>query len=289
MASTDAAAAKKQEDTGVDVVNLPRASLSYDLYHRSLRASWKATLLGIALIVVVVNLTFATLFWLTDGIEGARHGSFADAFFFSVETLGTIGYGNFYPKTVTANVLVTIESIVGILVFAVSTGLIFAKFSIPTARIAFSRVAVVSPLDGVPSLAFRVGNLRGNYVVDATIRLTFTRLETTSEGDSVYRMLDLKLLRERSPSLGRTWSIIHPIDETSPLKGFTPESLLKADAEIQVALTGIDSTSSQTVHARYRYDPDDILFGKRFRDMLGPVRDGRITLDFSKFHETEDA
>ncbi|HEY2031576.1 MAG TPA: ion channel [Myxococcales bacterium] len=289
MAKTDADAAKKQEDTGIDVVNLPRASLSYDLYHRSLRASWKATLLGIAVMVMLVNLAFAVGFWLTDGIAGARPGSFEDAFFFSVQTLGTIGYGNHYPNTAAANVLVTVESVVGLLVFAISTGLIFAKFSIPTARIAFSRVAVVSPLNGVPSLAFRVGNLRGNYVVDATIRLTFTRLETTSEGKSVYRMLDLKLLRERSPSLGRTWSIIHPIDESSPLRGVTPESLVTTDAEIQAALTGIDSTSSQTVHARYRYDADDILFGKRFRDMMSPVRDGRVQLDFSKFHETEDA
>lgn len=289
MASTDEHAAKKQEDTGIDVVNLPRASLSYDLYHRSLRASWTATLLGIGVLVMVVNLIFAVGFWLTDGIAGARPGSFADAFFFSVQTLGTIGYGNHYPNTAAANALVTIESIVGLLVFAISTGLIFAKFSIPTARIAFSRVAVVSPLNGVPSLAFRVGNLRGNYVVDATIRLTLTRLETTSEGKSVYRMLDLKLLRERSPSLGRTWSIIHSIDESSPLHGATAQSLVQTDAEIQAALTGIDSTSSQTVHARYRYDADDILFGKRFRDMLSPVRNGRVQLDFGNFHETEDA
>jgi inward rectifier potassium channel len=288
VASSDEHAAK-QEDTGVDVVNLPRASLSYDLYHRSLRASWTATLLGIGVMVVLVNLIFATLYWMTDGISGARPGSFADAFFFSVETLGTIGYGNFYPKSMTANVLVTVESVVGLLVFAISTGLIFAKFSIPTARIAFSRVAVVSPLNGVPSLAFRVGNLRGNYVVDATMRLTLTRLETTSEGKPIYRMLDLKLLRERSPSLGRTWSIVHSIDESSPLRGATAESLLQTDAEIQAAITGIDSTSSQTVHARYRYDADDILFGKRFRDMIGPLRDGRVRLDFANFHETEDA
>lgn len=289
MASTDSDAAKKQADTGIDAVNLPHPGFSYDLYHRLLRASWKATLLGIAVVVLVVNLLFAVGFWLTGGIAGARHGSFQDAFFFSVQTLGTIGYGAFYPQTVAANVLVTCESIVGLLVAAISTGLIFAKFSIPTARIAFSRVAVVAPLNGVPSLAFRVGNLRGNYVVDATIRLTFTRLETTAEGTSVYRMLDLKLLRERSPTLGRTWSIIHSIDETSPLKGFTAESLAKTDAEIQAALTGIDSTSSQTVHARYRYDADDILFGKRFKDMLLPLPDGRLQLDFSRFHETEDA
>jgi inward rectifier potassium channel len=276
-----------QEDNGIDVVNTPPDSFS-DLYHRMLRASWGMTVTVIATLVMAVNLVFAVAYYLVGGIGGARHGSFADAFFFSVQTVGTIGYGAFYPQSLGAHILVTLESIVGILVAAISTGLVFAKFSIPTARIAFSRTAVISPLNGVRSLAFRVGNLRGNYVVDAQMRVTLTRLETTPEGRSFYRMIDLPLLRERSPSLGRTWTCVHQIDDKSPLKDATPESLTATEAELQAAVTGMDSTSSQAVHARYRYDAPDILFKKRFADMLSPKPDGRLLLDFSRFHEVED-
>jgi inward rectifier potassium channel len=276
-----------QEDNGIDVVNTPPDSFS-DLYHRMLRASWGMTVTVIATLVMAVNLVFGVAYYIVGGIGGARHGSFADAFFFSVQTVGTIGYGAFYPQSLGAHILVTLESIVGILVAAISTGLVFAKFSIPTARIAFSRTAVISPLNGVRSLAFRVGNLRGNYVVDAQMRVTLTRLETTPEGRAFYRMIDLPLLRERSPSLGRTWTCVHPIDDKSPLKDATPESLVATEAELQAAVTGMDSTSSQAVHARYRYDAPDILFKKRFADMLSPKPDGRLLLDFSRFHEVED-
>jgi inward rectifier potassium channel len=276
-----------QEDSGIDVVNTPPDNLT-DLYHRMLRAPWTATVLGIAAMILVINLVFAVAYYYVGGIGGARHGSFSDAFFFSVQTVATIGYGAFYPVSLGAHLLVTVESIVGILVAAISTGIVFAKVSIPTARIAFSRKAVITKLDGVPSLIFRVGNLRRNYVVDAQMRLTMTRLETTKEGRSIYRMLDLPLLRERSPSLGRTWSIVHQITEQSPLHSATDESLLKSETELQAAVTGMDSTSSQAVHARYRYDAADIVFTKRFTDMLSPKPDGRVQLDFSKFHEIED-
>jgi inward rectifier potassium channel len=279
--------ATNQEDNGIDVVNTPSDRFT-DLYHRMLRASWGMTVAVIATLVMAVNLIFAIAYYFVGGIGGARPGSFADAFFFSVQTVGTIGYGAFYPQSLGAHLLVTVESIVGILVAAISTGLIFAKFSIPTARIAFSRSAVISPLNGVRSLAFRVGNLRGNYVVDAQMRVTLTRMEATPEGRSFYRMIDLPLLRERSPSLGRTWTCVHQIDDKSPLKDATPESLLAVQAELQAAVTGMDSTSSQAVHARYRYDAPDIIFKKRFSDMLSPKPDGRLLLDFAKFNETED-
>jgi inward rectifier potassium channel len=282
------AAAARQDDTGIDVVNAPSETFT-DLYHRMLRASWKATLLGISAAVLLANFVFGVGYYISGGVAGARPGSFADAFFFSVQTFGTIGYGAFYPKSLGAHLLVTAESIVSLLIAAISTGLIFAKFSIPRARIAFSRLAVISPLNGVPSLAFRVGNMRGNYVVDATFRLTLTRLERTAEGRAFYRMRDLRLLRERSPSLGRTWTIVHPLDEQSPMRGSTPQSLVADESELQASLTGIDSTSSQAVHARYRYDAEDIRFGKRLVDMLIAKPDGRVLLDVSKFHDIEDA
>ena len=276
-----------QEDSGIDVVNTPPDNLT-DLYHRMLRAPWSATVLGIASMILIINFIFAVAYYYVGGIGGARHGSFSDAFFFSVQTVATIGYGAFYPQSLGAHLLVTAESIVGILVAAISTGIVFAKVSIPTARIAFSRKAVITTLDGVPSLIFRVGNLRRNYVVDAQMRLTLTRLEQTKEGRDIYRMLDLPLIRERSPSLGRTWSIVHRIDEKSPLHGATSESLAKSETELQAAVTGMDSTSSQAVHARYRYDAVDVLFKKRLKDMLSPKPDGRVELDFGKFHDFED-
>jgi inward rectifier potassium channel len=273
------------DDTGIDVVNAPQDFLG-DLYHVLLRAPWWVTLLAIAALVLLVNIFFAFVYLFTGGIANARAGSFADAFFFSVQTVGTIGYGAMYPQSRAANAAVTVESIAALLVAAISTGLVFAKFSIPQARLEFARNAVISPYDGVPSLAVRLANMRGNYIIEATVKVTLTRSEVNKEGVPFYRMYDLRLLRDRSPALGRSWQVLHPILEGSPLHGATEESLRRQDVEIVVSVMGIDGTSMQTVHGRHRYLAADLRFGYRYADMLSlPGPDGRVTLDYSKLHE----
>jgi inward rectifier potassium channel len=237
---------------------------------------------------LLANAVFATLFWLDPGgVENARPGSFADAFFFSAETWGTIGYGHMAPLSTWAHVLVTLESMASLLSVAILTGLIFAKFSRPTARVCFSNVAVVTTWDGVRSLVFRLANERGTQIVDAQISVTMNRIERTADGGMVRRTHDLHLTRARNPNFVFAWTVIHPIDEHSPLRGETNDSLREADAFVGASVVGIDEVFNQSVYARHRYDAADVRFGHDFVGILGRTDDGRRLIDYTHFHETE--
>jgi len=239
--------------------------------------------------VLAVNVLFAIVYLFTGGIANARPGSFADAFFFSVQTLGTAGYGWMYPQSRAANVAVTAESIASIVVVALATGIVFTKFSIPVARLEFARNVVVYLQDGVRTLAIRLANRRGNFIVEAQVRVTFIRGEKTIEGIFFYRLYDLPLVRDRSSAVGRSWLILHRIEKGSPFEQLTAESVRSADVELSIAINGIDGTTHQTLHARHRYLPEDFRFGERFADMLSFRPDGRLQLDYAKLHDTVPA
>ncbi len=272
-------------DYEIRVVGAPRTPLR-DFYHALLRLSWAATLGVVAGGYCVVNALFALIYLEVGGIANARPGSFADAFYFSVETMGTIGYGVMAPQTDAANVLMVVESTLGLVLTALATGLVFAKFSRPTARLMFSRRATISPMNGVPTLAFRLGNLRKNLIVEATVRVSLVRTERTLEGKDFYRMLDLKLARDHILSLSRAWTVLHAIDEASPLHGDTPDSLARDGVEILVTVSGMDDTWMQIVHASHRYLDKDIAFGARLSDVL--TDEGAIlTLDLTRFDAVE--
>ncbi len=259
-----------------------------DLYHSLLTASWPKLLLIVVIGYAAVNAAFALGYLaLGDAIENARPGSFGDAFFFSVETLATIGYGKLSPRTTAANVLMAAEALVGLLALAVITGLTFAKFSRPTARVAFSRFAVVTQYDGVLSLLFRLANERASQIVDAHLEVTIVRSELTAEGDPVRRMHDLPLRRNRSAFFALTWTAVHPIDASSPLRGATAESMARTETDVVVSLTGFDASLAQTVHARHVYRPSQVLFGARFRDVMSQLPDGTRAVDYRRFHEVE--
>ncbi|MFZ1908414.1 MAG: ion channel [Burkholderiales bacterium] len=198
-----------------------------DFYHALLRLPWWATIAAISSAFLAANAVFALAYLLVGGVEHAAPGSFRDAFFFSVQTMGTIGYGAMYPGATAANAVVVIEAIVSLLLSAISTGIVFAKLSRSTARCAFTRQAVISPVDGVPTLMFRLGNERGNQIVDAKIRVVLYRTERTIEGKTFYRPFDLYLARDYTLSLSRSWNVLHSIDDSSPLRGETPASLLR--------------------------------------------------------------
>ncbi len=259
-----------------------------DAYHWLLTASWPKLFLLVVLAYVVVNAAFALGYLaLGDGIENARDGSFGDAFFFSVQTLATIGYGKMAPRTTAANVLVAAQALLGLLGLAMVTGLTFAKFSRPTARVLFSRVAAVVPYDGVPSLLFRLANERASQIVDAHLEVTIVRDELTAEGERVRRMHDLPLRRNRSAFFALTWTAVHPMDASSPLRGATPESMAHSETDIVVSLTGVDESLAQTVHARHVYRHSQVVFGARFRDVLSELPDGTRSIDYRRFHEVE--
>ena len=269
-------------DDVVIVGESPR--LGADLYHAFLRARWWASLLAIVVFFLAVNVVFAAVYTVVGGIENMREGSFLDAFFFSVHTMATIGYGSMYPATTLTNVLVVAEAIVGLLVTAMSTGLVFAKFSTPTSRLFFAPRAVISPVDGVPTLAFRIGNERGNFVVDADITVTLVRTVQTKEGVTQYQNLDLRLVRSRAPALARTWNVAHRIEPDSPLFGLGPSALEAQEIELTVSVSGTDEHTLQPVRARHRYTTDHILFGARYGDALRVLPDGRLELDVRKLH-----
>lgn len=257
-----------------------------DLYHLFLTVSWPRFLALIALVYIAANALFA-LAYLAGGncLENARPRSFLDAFFFSVQTIATVGYGTVYPRTLYANIIVTIEVLVGLLGFAIVTGLIFAKFSRPTARVLFSRVATVAPFNGISTLMFRAANERRNQILEAQMRMFLVRNEVTAEGQSMRRFHDLRLVRNRTPIFSITWTVMHTIDETSPLYGATTDSLAKVEAEIVITFTGIDETVSQAIHARHSFPAQKILWNMRFVDILSRTPDGKVSIDHDRFHE----
>ena len=273
------------ERPDIEVIGLRRARFG-DLYHVLLTMSWRRFWLQAIGIYATVNHVFAGLYLLQPGgVSGARPGSFLDAFFFSVETLATIGYGAMWPKSLYANLLMTAEAFCGLALTAVATGLIFARISRPTARVMFSRWAIVTEVDGAPTLLLRAANVRVNQILEAEVSLSLARGGVTREGVKYRRFVDLKPARARTPLFALTWSIMHVVDETSPLYGATRESLTADDAEIIVVLSGVDETFAQRIHARYSYLPDDIAFGRRFSDMISATPDGRRVVDYSRFHE----
>jgi len=258
-----------------------------DFYHGLLQLPWWATIAAISAAFLITNALFAIGYVVVGGVGHAAPSSFRDAFFFSVQTMGTIGYGAMFPESTAANVLVVAESIASLLLTAVSTGLVFAKFSRSTARFVFTRRAVIAPVNGVPTLMFRLGNERGNQIVNAQIRLVMVRTERTAEGETFYKMLDLKPSRERALSLSRSWNVLHVIDAASPLAGETPASVAEKEVELQVMVIGTDDISMQTVHAAYRYFAKDIVWGARLADVLTETPDGHLLLDLRRFHDVE--
>ncbi|QLE54939.1 ion channel [Nostoc sp. TCL26-01] len=257
-----------------------------DPYHLLLKIPWTGFVFLICLFYIAINLLFALAYSLGgDCIANARPGSFADLFFFSVQTLASIGYGAMYPKTVYANIIVTIEAMIGLMGIAVMTGLAFARFSRPTARVTFSRVAVITPYEGVPTLMFRTANRRRNLILEAHMRVYLMRDEITAEGQFIRRFHDLRLLRNQTPSFTLSWLAMHPIDELSPLYGMTAESLSQTNTNIVISISGIDETVAQVVHARHSYTPRNILWNSRFVDIFHHTDDGHRYIDYKYFHD----
>lgn len=258
-----------------------------DFYHAVLRWRWSTTLGMIAAAYLAANGLFALAYVGTGGIANMAPGSFKDAFFFSVQTMGTIGYGILVPRSDAANLVVVGESIFGLLLTALSAGLVFAKFSRSTAHLMFSQQAVISAMDGQSTLSFRIGNLRSNRIVNAEIRVALVRTEITREGRPFYRTIDLRLTRDRALSLSRSWTVMHSIDASSPLHGVTPETLQAQDAEFQVLVVGLDDIFMQTVHAGHRYSAQHVLWDRRHVDVLSESPSGDLVLDLRKFHDVE--
>ncbi|MES2125908.1 MAG: ion channel [Pseudomonadota bacterium] len=258
-----------------------------DLYHWMLAMSWPRFFALVGGLYLVTNLLFATLLFIVPGsVNNARPGEFLDVFFFSIETLATVGYGFMNPASAYGHVVASCEILVGMLEVAVVTGLMFARFSRPSSRILFSRVAVIAKFNGTPTLMIRTGNERNNLILEATVRASIVRRESTLEGQEFTRFYDLPLERNSTSVFALSWTVMHRIDEHSPLFGRSAEDLLAEGATLMVSISGMDDTLNDFVHARYSYGPDELLYGRRFVDILSE-RDGEVRLlDFDKFHDT---
>lgn len=265
-----------------------RRQFGRDLYHWLRRASWPLFLTTIVAAYLILNLIFGGLYVLLDArISEAEPGSFADAFFFSIQTMSTIGYGVMSPIDPVAEMLVTAEAVVGLLCTATATGMLFAKFSAPTARIRFTNNLIIRKYDGVPTVFLRIANERASSIVEAKVRISYLRDEVSQEGEHMRRFYDLTLARDNSPVFALGWTVMHPIDEDSPLFDISPDDLDRMDAGFLVSLVGMDETLAQAVHARAYYSHRDLIWNARFVDMMKRMPDGKRAIDFSKLHEYE--
>ncbi|POR56365.1 inward rectifier potassium channel [Paraburkholderia eburnea] len=256
-----------------------------DFYHFALTMRWSTFFASLAGLFMVLNALFACLYQLgTAPIANQFPHGFMGAFFFSVETLATVGYGDMHPQTVYAHLVATLEIFVGMSGVALATGLVFARFSRPRAKIWFARQAVVHPLEGRMTLMVRAANARQNVIAEAYAKLRLIRIETTSDGYTARRIYDLDLVRAEHPLFTLGWNLMHVIDESSPLYGATAESLARQHASLHMVIEGSDESTAQTMQARHIWTDAEIRWHYRYVDLMTDT-DGTSVMDYTRFHD----
>ncbi len=272
----------------LDVVALGlKRSFWVDLHHHAITARWSSFFGAAAAVFVLFNLAFAALYTLGDDpIANARPGSYLDYFFFSVETFATVGYGDMHPRTTYGHAVAAAGAFIGVCALAVTTGLIFSRFSQPRARILFARAPVLARFDNAPTLMIRFANQRHNMVVDARAKLWLAKSERSPEGGVYRRFHRLALTRDESPLFALSWTIMHVVEQTSPLHGLTPEDFSESQDSLILIFEGQDETSSQTLRARMTYPLSKTELGREYVDILTFESSGPTTIDYARFHET---
>ena len=260
-----------------------------DISHRCMTASWPSFIAGVVLVFIVFNAAFGLLYWLGDQpVSNVARNDYLDYLYFSIETLSTAGYGDMHPQTHYGHFVSAVELLTGIFSMSVMTGLIFSRFSRPHARLLFANNPVIATQDGKPTLMLRLANERHNIIGNATARLWLLKNTITNEGRAIRRFNELPLLKNEHPALALSWTLYHVLDEQSLLFNLDTEDLKAASVSLVVVVSGYDVVAAQTIHARKSYDHTDIRFGQRYADILENLADGRIRIDYGKFHETLD-
>lgn len=259
-----------------------------DLFHHFMTVGWPRLFLTLAAFFLSFDLLFGLLYHLAPGcIANLNPPGFAGAFFFSVETFATVGYGDMHPQTLYGHLVAMVEIFAGLMSLALITGIMFARFSRPRARFLFTRNAVVRPIDGKTTFVVRAANERQNIVQDASAQLRLLYDDTTVEGMGIRRIVDLPLVRSQHPSFALGWTLMHVIDAASPLCSETAQSLREKDASIILSVTGTDDTTGQVLSARTEYTSEDIHWNAAFPDLLEEAEDGTLNVDYSKFDQVE--
>lgn len=276
---------KKQSSYKIIQKNSPESQY-LDLYHNLLKISWLKVLGIYVCLFLVINLLFACLYKLVPGSLSTAATDFKSAFFFSVQTFSTVGYGTISPQNLYGNIIVVLEIMTGVVSMAVTTGLVFAKFSRPSAKIIYSKNLLFTQFDGNKVLMFRMANARSNNIISANVELHYLYSTVTPEGVSIVRFLPLKLQKNYSPIFSLSWSVFHPIDSESPFYEKSEEEIKALKFEFIVILKGTDGTYSQSIYDMNRYHIEDILFHHHFIDILERKSDGTRVIDYNKFHQT---
>ena len=259
-------------------------------YQFMLNARWPVFVGVIFGAYSVANLVFASIY-MAIGLEHLRGAEattalerFETAFFFSAQTLTTLGYGRLSPDGLAANVASSFEALLGLMAFAIVTGLVFGRFSRPAARLAFSGKMIVAPFQSGSSLQFRIANRRDNILMEIEARILLATVEPSNDGlKRMYRPLTLE--RPAIQFLPLTWTLVHPIDSTSPLSGLTAEDLERQQAEFLILIKAFDDTFFQTVHVRYSYRHDEVVWGARFLPAFEADSTGKMVLDLHRLSE----
>ncbi len=259
-----------------------------DIYRTAMVVTWPQFLAALAGVFISINVVFALAFLAGhDPVANAHAGSFADLFFFSVETFSTTGYGDMHPQTIYGHLVATIEIFSSLVATAGVTGLIFARFSRPRARLIFARNPVIVTHDGVETLMVRVVSAQNSFISEAGAKIWLMGPSRTAEGRQFRGFLPMRLLRAENPAFALSWTLFHPIDEDSPLYRKSGDDAVADKINLVVSITGFDESSSQTIHARHVYAAEDIRWGHEFVDMLRRDENDLTHVDFSKIHDTE--
>jgi inward rectifier potassium channel len=260
-------------------------------YHTLITMSWRKFWLLVLSCYLVINIIFACIYMSfgPNGLEGTSGNTtfnhFMDSFFFSAQTISTVGYGHISPRGMATNSVAALESMMGLLAFALATGLLYGRFSRPSAQIIYSKNILVAPyMETGKGVMFRLANLRRNMLIDLEIEIIFSYNETV-DGKVTRRFYPLEVERRKVSVLTLNWTIVHPLDENSPLSDMTKDDLIKSEAGFAILLRAFDDTFSQTVHSRTQYQAHEIVWGAKFKPVFDRDEDGRIVLDLSKISE----